>query len=107
MRKRPRENGIVTAAGQTNTYENRAIGEIFRGDFQIHRITAVTSVEGRAAHRTAGLPARQHRIEVPHPPVVNERIRRTWNKDDSLLIKHFNQQSSIHNHLSLSIYYVL
>lgn len=81
MRKRPRENGIVTAAGQSNAYEGRAIGEIFRGDFQIHGVTTSTRVKSRAAHRAAGLPARQHHVKVPHLPVINERIRRTWNKE--------------------------
>jgi len=77
VRKRPCENGIVTAAGQSNTYENCAIGEIFRGDFQIHGVTAATRVKSRAAHRTAGLPVRQHHVEILHLPVIGKRIYRT------------------------------
>jgi len=76
VRKRPCENGIVTAAGQSDTYENCTIGEIFRGDFQIHGVTAATRVKSRAAHRTAGLPTRQHHVEILHLPVIGKRIRR-------------------------------
>lgn len=76
MRKRPLQNGVMTATCESDGHENGTVREISRCNFDVHGVPILAYVKRWAALRTSGYPPRQLLVEALYLPIVKEKTRR-------------------------------